>query len=80
MTEPFKRVVRITRFTHDIRELWDADRNSTGSSDAGADLQLPVLGRTATVYDDDGIGSTVLREIVGREGQVEKNAVSVLEA
>jgi len=71
MTEPFKRVGHITTFTYDIKELQNDARHTTVSIYEKAGLKLPVTERTSMVYEDDGHGSAVLREIIRPSGQVE---------
>lgn len=71
MTEPFKSF-GITIFTYDITGRQIDARHGTVSLYEGADLALPVRAETTMVYEDDGHGSAVLREIIWPNGQVEK--------
>ena len=61
MAEPFG---RITTYTYDSSRHTNVARDTTVFVYEGSNLLLPVRERTTMIYEDDGKGSAVLREII----------------
>ena len=72
MTQPFKPNRQVTTYTYDSTDLRGVARHTTVLIYEKSRLALPVGERTSMVYEIDGHGSAVLREIIHPNGQVEK--------